>query len=334
TLVLYMGLAKLGTVAEQLMKFGKPAKTRLALVERGTTSRQRVVEWTLADAAANGRPPELASPVLVVIGDVVSVRQRLKWFEDRPLFGRRVLILRPPHQTGDLERRLEELGAQTVRHPVFDILPPADVAPLDQLIGRLAEVDWVVFTSANGVDGFIKRLELQGDARKLGGVQLAAIGRATADALQRYRLSADAVGEESSSEGLAATLASRVAGKRVALVRADRGRDVLEPALRNAGAEVESVTAYRQSDRTTAPAGLAASIDAGELDWVLFTSGNMVRGFFRWFEGGEHTLGLQRLRFAAISPLTVAVVREYGQDVSATAAVPTIEGVVAAVGSF
>ncbi|MEK7847808.1 MAG: uroporphyrinogen-III synthase, partial [Chloroflexota bacterium] len=208
TLVVLMGLASIEAIAEALVRGGRSPATPVALVHRGTEPRQVTVVGTLADIAQKARESRLSSPVAMVIGDVVRLRERLRWFDTRPLFGRRVLVPRAPEQAAELSRLLAEAGAEPVELPTISIQPPADWAPLDRAIARLGRYHWVAFTSANGVQYFFQRLQDSGrDARAFGRCRLAAIGPATARALEQRHLRPDLVPGEYTSERLLAELA-------------------------------------------------------------------------------------------------------------------------------
>src|SRR5262249_8918071 len=177
TLVVYMGLTRLAETTKVLLDNGKNPQTPAAAIEWGTTGRQRTVEAPLGDLAAAVRTAGVQSPAIVVIGAVAALRPALAWFEQRPLFGKRILVTRPRHQASDLLRRLEQLGAVAVNLPVIDVLEPADWNAVDSALGNLSRYDWLVFTSANGVHAFIRRLlHLGRDLRAFGGLHLAAIG--------------------------------------------------------------------------------------------------------------------------------------------------------------
>jgi len=233
TLAIYMGISRLPQIVEALLAHGKAADTPAAVVHWASTGDQQTLTASLADLPAAVLNSGLTAPAIVIIGATVALRDALHWLERRPLYGKRVLVTRPRHQAGDLIRRLEQLGAIPFVLPTVEIREPADWTDVDRAIANLASYQWLVFTSANGVQALLRRLRQTGrDLRHLGGVQLAVIGPATAAALRDYHLEPDLMPETYNSEGLAAALRPRVAGQRVLLARADRGRDV----LRGAGA--------------------------------------------------------------------------------------------------
>ncbi len=326
TLVVYMGIARLPHIIQQLLRHGKPADTPAAVVRWGTTPDQQTLTATLTALPEAVQAAGLTAPALVIVGPVVALRSELAWFESRPLFGKHVLVTRPRGQAGDMVRRLEELGASVHWMPAVEIGEPADWAPVDRAIAGLERYQWLVFTSVNGVDAFLGRMLRSGrDLRALAPARLAAIGPATADALRAYHLEPDLVPEVFTSEALAAALKERVAGGRVLLARADRGREVLRTELA-AVAEVEQVAVYSQRDAEGIdPAVLAA------MDFVTLTSSNIARALLRALdEESLQRIRTGRVRLVTISPVTSAEVRALGLPVAAEAREATGAGVVEA----
>jgi uroporphyrinogen III methyltransferase/synthase len=332
TLVIYMGVSHLAGIVRRLIDHGKPAETPAAVIHWGTTGDQRTVEAPL------GRLPEvvqaagLTSPAIIVIGSVVTLRSQLAWFEQRPLFGKRVLVTRPRRQAAGLVRRLEELGAIAYVLPAVEIVPLRDWSAVDQALARLGEYHWLVFTSANGVEAFVGRLRQTGrDLRALGRLRLAAIGPATAEALRSYYLEPDLVPAEYRSETLAAALKERVAGQRVLLARADRGREVLREELARV-ATVDQVAVYYQVDALPADSEPLNCLRRGEIDYVTVTSSNIGRALVRSLDGHCRARILSgEVKFVSISPVTSATVREMGLPVAGEAREYTTEGVVEAI---
>jgi uroporphyrinogen III methyltransferase/synthase len=283
----------------------------------------------VAEAA---RRENIRAPALVVVGEVVALRDRLSWFTDRRLFGRRVLVTRPRHQAGDMVRALEELGADVIVLPTVEIALPAHWELVDSALARLATFDWLVFTSANGVQALLGRLRHVGrDLRALGGVSLATIGPATAEALRGYHLEPDVVPAAFNSEGLVEALRSRVAGKRVLLARADRGIDLLREELARV-AEVEQVAVYAQRDALLEEGHpTLAQLRAGEVEFVTLTSSNIARTLIAALgPAGREQVLAGRVRLVTISPRTSAAVREQGLPVAGEAQEYTTGGVIEA----
>lgn len=325
TLVVYMGVTTVGHWTRALLSAGKPPETPAALVRYCSWPQQQRFDATLETLEDTLRQRRLRPPLVVVIGPTVSSSFRTDWFTGRPLLGKRVLVLRPAGQNQRLAQPLAELGADVRLQPAIEIAPPDDTRPLDALIDRLGEYDWLVFSSISGVQFFAERLWSRGyDARRLAGARLACVGPGTADELARYHLRADLVPTEHRAEGLAAELAAHVAGRRVALVRASRGRPILAQQLQAAGALVESVVAYESRDVTRADPRAAADLAGGRIDWVVVSSSAIARSAVSLF--GE---SLRRARLLSISPITSDVLRELGFEPSAEASPHSLEGLVA-----
>lgn len=331
TLVIYMGLNRIRAIAAELLEAGKSANTPIAVIEWGGTNKQRVVRTTLG-AARLGLENQLASPALIVLGEVTSLRDKMGWFERRPLFGSRVLVTRPPGQAEELTHRLELLGAQVLQQPVFSIERPDHLDEVDHCIGRLPDFDWLVFSSRNGVEGFLSRIiEVGKDLRSLGGAKLAAIGSGTALALEEFHLKPDLIPAEFRAEKLAESLVPLTKGKRVLLIRANRGRDILPRILADSGARVETCVAYQQVDVPAPRPEILNDLREGRIDWVLFTSSNLARGFLGWLDPELLEKVRRHVRLATISPVTSEVVRTLGFEVAVEATEYTIPGIVEAV---
>ncbi len=331
TLVVYMGVTRLEALCRTLIRLGKPAETPAALIESGTLPRQRTVAATLGDLPRLVTEANLGPPALFIVGEVVARRQALRWFEERPLFGQRIVVTRPVDEADPSASALESLGAEVLMAPTVTIGPPADLGPVDRAIERLAEFDWLVFTSANGVRHFLDRLDAIGrDLRALGSLKLAAIGPTTAEALARFRLKADLIPAEYRSESLAAALADRVAGRRVLLARADRGRTLLKDELAPI-ADVEQIAVYQNADAPTIPAAIIDRIAEGTVDWITLTSSAITRRLHALLpESARARIGATT-RLASLSPVTTTTANELGWPVAAEAQVYTWHGLIQAI---
>lgn len=323
TLVFYMGLHRLDAIAEALMAHGKPADTRSCVISRATTPAQQVVDAPLSDIATAAQAAGLRAPSLFVVGEAVNRRAALSWFERLPLLGKRIAITRPVRQANSAIARCLELGAEPVLLPVIEIEPPDDWSAVDAVLQRMADFDWLIFTSANGVDGLLNRLwETGGDVRRLGAVKLACIGPATAKRLEQFQLRADIVPDEFRAEALAEELQPHVSGRRVLWARASRGRDVLPEALTAAGADLEQVVVYRNVDVPSLTDDQRDILERGELDWIGLSSPSIARSVARLLKG----TATEGIRFAAISPVTSAAATEAGLPISAEATQYTWDG--------
>lgn len=328
TLVFYMGLHRLPSIAERLMEHGKSPATPAAVVSRATTPFQQTVEAPLGELAAAANAANLHAPSLVIVGESVSVRSTAAWFEQRPLFGQRVGITRPLEQADATLQRACELGADPLIMPTIRISPPDDWQAVDCAIDTLDQYQWLVFTSANGIDAFLQRLwDRGGDLRRLGGCRIAAIGPQTAKALEAFSIRCDLVPNEYCAEGLAAALRPHVADQRVLWPRANRGRPVLLTELAAAGAQCDTVVVYQNDDVTEWPADVRELLDRGAVNWIGLSSPSIAESFARLLsEPARSHLG-SSLRLAAISPITAAAAQAAGLPIHAVASVYTWDGI-------
>ena len=331
TLVVYMGVTRLPSICRTLIREGKAPETPAALIRSGTLPGQRTVVGTLADLPDLVRVAGLAPPALLVVGEVVARRPGLSWFEGLPLFGRRIVVTRPLGEDARSSEVLEALGAEVLLAPMVRILPVEDFAILDDVLGRVGSFDWLVFTSGNGVRHFFDRLGALGlDLRALGGVRVASIGPSTTEALADHKLKADLVPGSHRSEGLVEALLGRVAGLRVLLARADRGRDLLPVELGRV-AEVEQVTVYRNVDAEAIPPEVLARIEGGSVDWVTLTSSAIAERFHALLPESARTRIGRKVRLASLSPVTSGTIARLGWPVAVEAAKHTWDGLVDAI---
>jgi uroporphyrinogen III methyltransferase / synthase len=329
TLVFYMGVTTVQHWTSSLIAAGKPGDTPAAIVRRCSFADQRTILCRLEEVAERMTSPErMRPPVIVVVGEVAKFAPVYSWFEQRPLFGRRIVVTRPLEQCEALVRPLQQAGAEVHVQPAIRIEPPEDPALLDEALRRVGDFDWLVFSSSNGVRMLLDRLPLLGgDLRWLGWAKLASIGPGTAEELARYHLTADLVPESDfRAESLAAALAAQVRGKRVLLARASRGREVLTDQLTAAGANVEQVVVYRSLDVETPEPRVGELLLEGKVDWITVTSSAIARSLVNLF--GDD---LKRARLASISPITSQTLADLGYQVSAEASEYTMKGVVEAI---
>jgi uroporphyrinogen III methyltransferase/synthase len=332
TLVFLMGTGRLAEIAQRLVEHGRAPDTPTAVVEWGTLARQRTAVGTLASIAEDVRAAGIEPPAVTVVGEVVRLRDTLRWYDTRPLFGKRVLVTRTRHQASELSRALAAAGAEPVELPTIEVVPCADPAELARAIDdlRTSGYNWCVFTSANAVDIFLGHLrDAVLDARAFARARIAAIGPGTAEALERHGLRADVVPERYVAEGLLDALSSRVMrGQRVLLPRAHGAREALVGGLEAMGARVHELKLYesRVPERPDAE-GLRMLRD-GEIDIATFASSSSVRNLVAML-GGD-AAPLRRVRIAAIGPVTAEAVRDAGLTPAVVADEYTIEGLVRA----
>jgi uroporphyrinogen III methyltransferase/synthase len=328
TLVFYMSVGRMEENFRRLVEHGRSPDTPAAAVEWGTYPRQRTVEGTLSTLPALAREANVGAPSVVIVGDVVSLRRELAWFDRRPLSGRRVVVTRARAQASSFAAELESLGAEVVQLPAIRIAAPDDPAPLRRAAEEIGSFDWAVFTSVNGVERFFAALGETGrDARALAAVRVCAIGPATAGELAKHGIRADLVPSEYVAEAAVDALLATgdVAGKRILLARADIARDVLPVRLREAGAEVVEVAAYRTERDGAGAEDVRRRIEAGEIDFVTFTASSTVRSFAELVGTDTGTA-----RVASIGPITSRTLRELGMRVDVEAEEYTIPGLVRA----
>ncbi len=330
TLVVYMGVTHLAAICRTLLRLGKPGDTPAAIIEAGTLACQHTKVATLESIAQTAQKGGVQPPALLVVGAVVALRDELAWYERLPLFGQRIVITRPEEEARRAAVALEALGAEVLLAPTVLVRPITDPGPLDDAIERLADYDWLVFTSANGVRFFLQRLDQRGrDLRALGHLKLAAIGPATAEALARFHLRADLVPHSYRSEALALVLGRHAQGRRILLARADRGRTVLKEELQQL-ADVDQVAVYHNADAESLPESVVERILDGTIDWITLTSSAITTRLHGLLpETARRRVG-REVRLASLSPVTTEAAARLGWVVSVEASVFTWEGLIQA----
>lgn len=329
TLVFYMGMENLEEICRQLMAHGRAPETPAAVIRWGTRPEQQTVAATLATLVEAARAARMGPPAIIIVGEVVALRERLQWFETAPLFGQTVLVTRARAQASGLAERVRELGGRAWEFPAIEIQDPADWAPVDRAIARLGEYEWLVLTSQNGVERFMGRLYRSGrDARALAGLRLVAVGPATAAALRRHGLAADFVPPEFRAsavlDGLQAALRP---GARVLVARAEVAATELARDLRALGAAADEVVVYRSVPAAGDAGALKAALAEGAIQYVTFASAATVRNLVEAV-GAEALAGV---KVAVIGPQTAAAARAAGLTVHLTAAEATIAALVDAI---
>jgi uroporphyrinogen III methyltransferase / synthase len=334
TVVFLMGMKNLPAIVAHLTASGRPATTPVALIRWGTRAEQRTVIGTLADIVRKADEARLEPPTVIVVGEVVRLREKLNWFESRPLFGTTVLVTRPREQAGEFADLLAGSGARVLTMPTIAIVPPADWGPLDRAIADLARYDWVIFTSVNGVRFFFDRLRALGrDARALGRARFCAIGPRTAEALAGQGFKADLVPKEYQAEGvLEAIKKEDMKGARILIARAKVARDLLPEELRARGADVTVAVAYRTVRPEADGAALKEHLRRHEIGVVTFTSSSSVRNFVELFaDWAEASALTANAVVACIGPITAETAESYGLKVGIRAKENTIPALAEAI---
>jgi uroporphyrinogen III methyltransferase/synthase len=333
TLVFFMGVKNLPEIAGKLLEHGRDPRTPVAVIRWGTRAEQQVVTGTLADIVA--KAAGVSPPVITVVGEVVSLREHLNWFERLPLFGKRIVVTRTREQASILREALAELGAQVVEIPSIEIRAPASWAPLDQAIQRLEEFHYLLVTSVNGVRSFLARLKASGrDVRDLKGLFVGAIGPATAAEFARTGIRVDFVPKDYCAEGLLAALSGHdLQGKSFLIPRAKVARDLVPRALKERGARVEAVHAY-ETVTPEFPPGELERLLTPPPDMITFTSSSTASNFAGLLRDRELDKALAGIAVASIGPITSDTVRKLGLSVSVEARASTIPGLVQAIQEY
>jgi uroporphyrinogen III methyltransferase / synthase len=318
TVVCYAGARQLGPILEALLSHGRPPTEPGAIIFNGTLPSQHTIEGTLEEiaAAVSTTPPPSTS--ILVVGRPAALRQHLRWFDARPLFGRRILVTTPREDAGELIDLLTTLGADAIEAPMLRFAPPDDYAPLDEAVARIGSFAWIVFTTPNAVEQVLARLMAAGsDLRALRDVGLCTVGATTEERLHRYRLKPDLVAVDGHAEAVVQALAAfgSLSGREVLVPRADTGRELLGPELRTAGADVTDVTAYRtivaEPEREGEPDIYRMLLDR-RIDAVTFTSASSVRTFVRVLGEEQAADLLQQTTVACIGPVTANAAAQLG----------------------
>lgn len=329
TIVLYMGVKTLASISDALIRGGMPGEIPAAAIQWGTQPRQRTVVATLDTIAAKAEEQNLTAPVITVIGWSVVLRDELNWFEQRPLFGKRVVVTRATQQAPALSEKLRELGADVIEMPATQIAR-LDLAPLRAAIDNIGDFDWLIFTSQNAVAIFWEQLLGRGrDARALAGLRIAAVGPSTAGALLERGITVDVIPQRFVAEGLLEIMRARddVARRKVLYVTAEGARDVLPTGLQAIAADVTVIEVYRSIADGEGAERLARAIESGKVDLATFTSASAVRGYI---DAVGEELAL-KVPAASIGPQTSDALREAGIEVKAEAEESTIDGLVSTV---
>lgn len=335
TLVFLMGVGNLPQIVEKLVANGKDAQTPIALIRWGTRPEQQVVTGNLANIVDIVNKAGLKSPAIIIIGQVVTLRDTLRWFEDQPLFGKRILVTRSREQASVLSEKLEQLGAEAWEYPTIKIQEPEDLTSLDQAVANAGDYDWIIFTSVNGVKAFFNRLKAQKlDIRSLNDAKICAIGPKTAEALEERGLLVEVMPEVFRAEAVVAALEGRIqTGDEVLLPRADLARQVLVDSLQQLGAQVDEIIAYQTvlADNSDTEL-LLEKLQAGEMHIITFTSSSTVTNFLQLI--GEHRQLLEGVTIACIGPITAETAEKNGLHVDICAQQYTIDGLVDAIVAY
>ena len=326
TQVMLMGVERLGAITAQMLKHGVRSDLPVALVRSATTGQQQTLTGTLSDIAQKAVASDFKAPAVAVFGEVVRLRDGLNWYEKRPLLGKRIVVTRTRKQASVLSNKLRALGAYVIELPTIRIEPPSDLREFAELVQDAHMYDWIVFTSANGVEAFFGIFfKLYEDAREIGGVRIAAIGPATAQRVKDFHLHVDLQPDEFVAEAVSREFKKHgsIENLRILLVRAEKARDTLPKELSALGAIVDQAFAYRTVPETRDTSGARRQLAEDGADLITFTSSSTVENFL--------ALGLpwpKGMRIATIGPITSKTVRDQGLKVDVEAHRHDIDGLV------
>jgi uroporphyrinogen III methyltransferase/synthase len=328
TLVFLMGIKNLPKIVEQLRTHGRPAHTPVALVRWGTTARQRTVTGTLDTIVRRADEAGLKAPAVVVVGEVVGLRDTLQWFEKRPLLGKRIVVTRARAQASDLVQRLTRLGAECVECPTIEVVPPDSWQALDRALEALDTYQWLVFTSVNGVQCFFDRLFNNGlDTRALGHIKTAAIGPVTARRMRHFGLNTDIMPQNYRAESVVEAFSKqKIQGAKVLLPRAKEARPVLPLELERMGANVDAVTVYKTIQNSEGSQELIEQLHSGRIDMVTFTSSSTARNFKALLPDESSDKLMAPVTIASIGPITAETAEALGLKADIVANEYTIDG--------
>jgi uroporphyrinogen III methyltransferase / synthase len=332
TQVMLMGVERIESIAQEMLKQGMREDLPVALVRWATTGRQETITGTLSNIAERVLERGFEAPAVAIFGEVVALRQNLNWYENRPLSGKRIVITRTRKQASELRERLRELGADVIELPTIRIEPPSDLREFAELVQDAHAYDWIVFTSPNGVEAFFNLFfKIYDDAREIGGAKIAALGPATAQRVKDFHLHVDFQPKEFVAEAVVREFQKQgtIENLRILIARAEKARDVLPKQLANLGAIVDEAFAYRTMAETRDNTGARRRLLEEGADLITFTSSSTVENFL--------ALGLpwpERMQVATIGPITSKTAREHGLKVAVEARRHDVPGLVQAIQKF
>jgi uroporphyrinogen III methyltransferase/synthase len=314
TLVFFMGMKNLQSIVDNLISHGRGPETPVALIQWGTRTDQKVVTGMLKDIVSRVKAAKLGPPAIIVVGEVVKLRDKLNWYESKPLFGRRVVVTRSRDQASVFAEMLIDRGATTIEFPTIDVVPPKSWEELDRAIAGIETYHWIIFTSANAIRFFMERLRsLNRDLRLLKGVNICVVGPKTAEALEAYGLRPDLIPAEFKAEGVLAALGgSRVKGRKFLIPRARVAREIIPDRLREQGADVTVATAYENVKPAADLQRVQKLFEEKKIAAVTFTSSSTVHNFVEILGQKEYKALVDGVAVACIGPVTAKTAGEYG----------------------
>ncbi len=334
TLIFLMGMQNLSEIVAQLIKYGRPLGTPVAVIKDGTSPNQKAIVGNLNNIVAKVEENHLTTPAVIIIGEVAHLRKKLRWFDNRPLFGKRILVTRARHQASVLSKLLSEQGALPIELPTIDIKEATDTPEFEQTLSNLKQYHWVIFTSINGVEAFFQKLcDRHLDTRVLGGLKIAAIGPATAEALKTRGIISDFIPKVYTSQGIIRGLSQRnITRQSFLLPRADTANQELIEGITRLGNEARELTMYRTVKAKDTAARVKQAILSSEIDVVTFTSSSTVSNLVSALD--NESKAINGAKIACIGPVTADTAVRAGLNVDILAVEHTIPGLASAIEDY
>ncbi len=326
TIVFYMGVKNLPYIVEKLIENGRTPETPVALIRWGTMPYQETVTGTLSNIVDIVKEKNLKPPAIIVVGEVVKLRKKLRWFDTKPLFGKKIIVTRAREQASTLVEILEEEGAYVIEFPTIEIVEPEDYSELDKAIKNIKTYDWLIFTSVNGVKFFLNRLKYhKKDVRVLDGINICAIGPKTAETFEKFGIIPDFIPEKYQAEYIIEGLEKiGINGKKFLLPRAKVAREILPKKIRELGGDIDVVTVYETKMPDTKKDEVIDMLKNNEIDYITFTSSSTVKNFIEMIENKIELL--KNVKLVSIGPITSDTIKSFGLIPSIEAKKYTIEG--------
>ncbi|MEK9675030.1 MAG: uroporphyrinogen-III C-methyltransferase [Chloroflexota bacterium] len=330
TLVFVMGWKSMNDIVAALTSRGVPNDRPAALVQWGTTPRQNTVTGPISEIVERGVEAGISAPVALVVGEVTGLREALAWFDNRPLFGKRVIVTRARSQASRLVAQLEDLGAEVLEFPTIEIVPVEDPRPLDEALKNIDKYDWLMFTSSNAVRGLAARMDALGiDSRSLAHLKFGVNGPSTARALGEIGIKPDAIPNEYLASAMIDLLNEReITPRNVLFPRSSIGRETLANGLRDMGANVDEIVAYSTQSPANTGEHIRAAYEQG-VDYTTFTSSSTARNMVELLGGSPDLINTSRT--VIIGPITADTVKELDINIDVMSPEQSIAGIIEAI---
>lgn len=331
TVVFLMGMKNLQFITNELIEHGKDKNTPVAVIRRGTTSSQKTICGTLDNISQKIKNAKISPPAIVIIGDVVNLREKIMWYEKKPLFGKKILITRAKEQAWGFAEKIYEFGGEPLFFPTIKIVDPDSYEKFDSTIDKLDKdrkaYDWIIFTSSNAAKKFFQRIfSLGKDIRIIGSLKVAVVGKSTKKVLGQFGIKADFVPDKFVAESIVEGLKKIVSpGEKILFPKAEITRDVIPNELRKIGIAVDELVVYKTISEDKMPQDVLEMLKAGNIDYITFTSSSTAKNFAK-LAGGTTSNILSKTKICSIGPITSKTLNELGYKVDIEAKEYTTDG--------